>query len=114
RKESFVSSSAITTSTVCSRYNGSLYLLATDQGFFSQTDLVWQKLDEVNGDGVFVTSNFTPFTAETPRNDSWNQQQAMTTTADYIAQFDNSTMPNSSGDSDLELAIALQQQEFER
>ncbi|KAF7110356.1 hypothetical protein CFC21_110476, partial [Triticum aestivum] len=96
------------------KYNGSLYLLATDQGFFSQTDLVWQKLDEVNGDGVFVTSNFTPFTAETPRNDSWNQQQAMTTTADYIAQFDNSTMPNSSGDSDLELAIALQQQEFER
>uniref|UniRef100_A0A453SLS7 MINDY deubiquitinase domain-containing protein n=1 Tax=Aegilops tauschii subsp. strangulata TaxID=200361 RepID=A0A453SLS7_AEGTS len=80
------------------KYNGSLYLLATDQGFFSQTDLVWQKLDEVNGDGVFVTSNFTPFTAETPRNDSWNQQQAMTTTADYIAQFDNSTMPNSSGE----------------
>ncbi|XP_044959884.1 ubiquitin carboxyl-terminal hydrolase MINDY-2 isoform X2 [Hordeum vulgare subsp. vulgare] len=96
------------------KYNGSLYLLATDQGFFSQTDLVWQRLDEVNGDGVFLTSNFTPFTAETPRNDSWNQQQAMTTTADYIAQFDNSTLPNSSGDSDLELAIALQQQEFEQ
>ncbi|XP_048540463.1 ubiquitin carboxyl-terminal hydrolase MINDY-2 isoform X2 [Triticum urartu] len=94
------------------KHNGSLYLLATDQGFFSQTDLVWQKLDEVNGDGVFVTSNFTPFTAESPRNDSWNQQQAMTTTADYIAQFDNSALPNSSGDSDLELAIALQQQEF--
>jgi hypothetical protein len=89
------------------QYNGSLYLLATDQGFFGQSDLVWQKLDEVcisslhqhfihfkwnllicfviknqvNGDGVFLTSNFTPFTAETPRNDSWNQQQAMTTTA---------------------------------
>lgn len=72
-KESFVSSSVITTSTPCSRYakssiilsdylklelslfvclfilqyNGSLYLLATDQGFISQTDLVWQKLDEV-------------------------------------------------------------------
>jgi hypothetical protein len=29
------------------QYNGSLYLLATDQGFISQTDLVWQKLDEV-------------------------------------------------------------------
>ncbi|CAL5050130.1 unnamed protein product [Urochloa decumbens] len=92
------------------KYNGSLYLLATDQGFISQTDLVWQKLDEVNGDGVFLTSNFTPFKAETPRNDSWNEQQAMTSTADYIAQFDNST----SGNSDLELAIALQQQEFER
>ncbi|RCV23169.1 hypothetical protein SETIT_4G277300v2 [Setaria italica] len=92
------------------KYNGSLYLLATDQGFISQTDLVWQKLDEVNGDGVFLTSNFTPFKAETPRNDSWNEQQAMTSTADYISQFDNST----SGNSDLELAIALQQQEFER
>ncbi|WVZ78551.1 hypothetical protein U9M48_026243 [Paspalum notatum var. saurae] len=109
------------------KYNGSLYLLATDQGFISQTDLVWQKLDEVNGDGVFLTSNFTPFKAETPRNDSWNEQQAMTSTADYLAQFDNST----SGKyvlppvfsycfsvqivrSDLELAIALQQQEFER
>ncbi|PWZ23396.1 Ubiquitin carboxyl-terminal hydrolase MINDY-1 [Zea mays] len=92
------------------KYNGSLYLLATDQGFISQTDLVWQRLDEVNGDGVFLTSNFTPFNAETPRNDSWNEQQAMTSTADYLAQFDNST----SGNSDLELAIALQQQEFER
>ncbi|CAD6335419.1 unnamed protein product [Miscanthus lutarioriparius] len=91
------------------KYNGSLYLLATDQGFISQTDLVWQRLDEVNGDGVFLTSNFTPFKAETPRNDSWNEQQAMTSTADYLAQFDNT-----SGNSDLELAIALQQQEFER
>uniref|UniRef100_A0A0D9WU23 MINDY deubiquitinase domain-containing protein n=1 Tax=Leersia perrieri TaxID=77586 RepID=A0A0D9WU23_9ORYZ len=96
------------------KYNGSLYLLATDQGFFSQSDLVWQRLDEVNGDGVFLTSNFTPFKAETPRNDSWNEQQAMTSTADYLAQFDNTTLPNSSGNSDLELAIALQQQEFER
>uniref|UniRef100_J3MHK4 MINDY deubiquitinase domain-containing protein n=2 Tax=Oryza brachyantha TaxID=4533 RepID=J3MHK4_ORYBR len=96
------------------KLNGSLYLLATDQGFFSQSDLVWQKLDEVNGDGVFLTSNFTPFKAETPRNDSWNEQQAMTSTADFIAQFDNTTLQHSSGNSDLELAIALQQQEFER
>ncbi|XP_062229809.1 uncharacterized protein LOC133927378 [Phragmites australis] len=96
------------------KYNGSLYLLATDQGFISQTDLVWQKLDEVNGDGVFLTSNFTPFKAETPRNDSWNEHQAMTSTADYLAQLDNSTLPHSSKNSDLELAIALQQQEFER
>uniref|UniRef100_A0A0A9E927 Uncharacterized protein n=1 Tax=Arundo donax TaxID=35708 RepID=A0A0A9E927_ARUDO len=55
-----------------------------------------------------------PFKAETPRNDSWNEQQAMTSTADYLSQFDNSTLPHSSENSDLELAIALQQQEFER
>ncbi|KAF0899259.1 hypothetical protein E2562_015916 [Oryza meyeriana var. granulata] len=27
-------------------YKGSLYLLATDQGFINQTDVVWQKLDK--------------------------------------------------------------------
>ena len=48
-------------------------------------------------------------TVRDPRNDSWNEQQAMTSTADYISQFDNT-----SGNSDLELAIALQQQEFEQ
>ncbi|XP_066310877.1 uncharacterized protein [Miscanthus floridulus] len=87
--------------------------LAVEECFFGLlsggADLVWQRLDEVNGDGVFLTSNFTPFKAETPRNDSWNEHQAMTSTADYLAQFDNT-----SGNSDLELAIALQQQEFER
>ncbi|TVU07618.1 hypothetical protein EJB05_40982 [Eragrostis curvula] len=90
------------------KYNGDLYLLATDQGFISQTDLVWQKLDEVNGDGVFLTSNFTPFKAETPRNDSWNEQQAMTSTADYLAQYDNSTLPHSSEKYDLPTCLFLQ------
>jgi len=41
----------------------------------------------VNGDGVFLTSNFTPFKAETPRNDSWNEQQAMTSTAVCITSI---------------------------
>ena len=29
------------------QFEGELYLLATDQGYISQPDLVWEKLDEV-------------------------------------------------------------------
>lgn len=30
------------------QFNGELYLLATDQGYINQPDLVWEKLNEVN------------------------------------------------------------------
>jgi len=29
------------------QYEGELYLLATDQGYINQPDLVWEKLNEV-------------------------------------------------------------------
>ena len=29
------------------QYDGELYLLATDQGYINQPDLVWEKLNEV-------------------------------------------------------------------
>lgn len=38
----------------------SLWLLVTDQGFTKQA-AVWEKLDTVDGDSVFVTSSFEPF-----------------------------------------------------
>ncbi|KAL6006801.1 hypothetical protein ACLOJK_032296 [Asimina triloba] len=94
-------------------YNGELYLLATDQGYINQPDLVWEKLNEVNGDSVFMTGNFQEFKAENQANDSWDEQNAVTSTADYLASIDNSTVEGSTLNSDLQLAIALQQQEFE-
>ena len=30
------------------QFEGELYLLATDQGYLNQFDLVWEKLNEVN------------------------------------------------------------------
>jgi len=30
------------------QYEGELYLLATDQGYLNQPDLVWEKLNEVS------------------------------------------------------------------
>ncbi|GFP97769.1 protein fam63a [Phtheirospermum japonicum] len=95
------------------KYEGELYILATDQGFINQPDLVWEKLNEVNGDTVYMTSNFKEFKMEDHSNSTWDEQNVMASTADYLASIDNS-QENSSFNSDLQLAIALQQQEFDQ
>ena len=38
--------------------DGSLYLLVTDLGFLDQVDVVWESLDSVQGDTVFVDKQF--------------------------------------------------------
>ncbi|KAJ0968497.1 hypothetical protein J5N97_025414 [Dioscorea zingiberensis] len=96
------------------KFNGELYILATDQGYLNQPDLVWEKLNEVNGDTVFVTGSFKKFNAESQVRDSWNEQNAMSSTADYLASLGASDPAGSTLNSDLQLAIALQQQEFEQ
>ncbi|XP_076930247.1 uncharacterized protein LOC143594958 [Bidens hawaiensis] len=96
------------------KFEGELYILATDQGYLNQPDLVWEKLNEVNGDTVFMNSNFKQFKAEDHDTRSWDEQNARASTADYLAKFDNAAQGNTSFSSDLQLAIALQQQEFEQ
>ncbi|CAH2056753.1 unnamed protein product [Thlaspi arvense] len=96
------------------KLNGELYILATDQGYISQPDLVWEKLNEVNGDTVFMTGNFKEFKVEDHTNSTWDEQNAVASTADYLASIDSSENADSSFNSDLQLAIALQQQEFEQ
>ncbi|ONK54945.1 uncharacterized protein A4U43_UnF9440 [Asparagus officinalis] len=78
------------------KFNGELYLLATDQGYINQPDLVWEKLNEVNGDTVFMTGNFTEFKIDNQVNESWNEQSAMTSTADYLATLEASAPATSS------------------
>ncbi|KAF6133952.1 hypothetical protein GIB67_040716 [Kingdonia uniflora] len=97
----------------CLQFNNELYLLATDQGYLCEPSLVWEKLNEVNGDTVFMTGNFTEFNLENQVKDTWDEQNARTTTADFLASIDNSEPSGSTLTSDMELAIALQQQEFE-
>ncbi|KAJ0802498.1 putative MINDY deubiquitinase [Helianthus annuus] len=96
------------------KFEGELYILATDQGYLNQPDLVWEKLNEVNGDTVFMNSNFKKFKAENHDTRSWDEQNARATTADYLARIDNAAQGNTSFSSDMQLAIALQQQEFEQ
>ncbi|KAG5524044.1 hypothetical protein RHGRI_030899 [Rhododendron griersonianum] len=73
------------------KFDGELYILATDQGYLNQPDLV-------NGDTLFMTGDFKEFKVESHANTTWDPQNAMANTAV----------------SDLQLAIALQQQEFEQ
>ncbi|THG08584.1 hypothetical protein TEA_024604 [Camellia sinensis var. sinensis] len=96
------------------KFNDELYILATDQGYISQPDLVWEKLNEVNGNTLFMTGHFKEFNVESRANSTWDEQNAMASTADYLASVDNAAHVNSSFNSDLQLAIALQQQEFEQ
>ncbi|KAJ8526859.1 hypothetical protein K7X08_029336 [Anisodus acutangulus] len=96
------------------KFEGELYILATDQGFINQPDLVWEKFNEVNGDTIYVTGNFKEFKVEDNANTTWDQQSAMASTADFLANMDNSGQGHPTFNSDLQLAIALQQQEFEQ
>lgn len=96
------------------KFDGQLYILATDQGYINQPDLVWEKLNEVNGNTVFMTGDFKEFRIEDRSGSIWDEQNAVTNTTDYLASIDKSAQDNSSFSSDLQLAIALQQQEFEQ
>ncbi|KAF3448465.1 hypothetical protein FNV43_RR09178 [Rhamnella rubrinervis] len=96
------------------KFNGELYLLATDQGYINQPDLVWEKLNEVNGDTLFMTGSFKEFKVENHSNETWDENNAMASTADYLASIDSATQAGLDMNSDLQLAIALQQQEFDQ
>ncbi|XP_051114739.1 uncharacterized protein LOC127240228 [Andrographis paniculata] len=92
------------------KYEGELYILVTDQGYINQPDLVWEKLNEVNGDSVYMTGDFKEFKMDDNSNNTWNEQNAM----DYLAGGIDTTQENSTFNSDLQLAMALQQQEYEQ
>ncbi|XP_050151181.1 uncharacterized protein LOC126626047 isoform X1 [Malus sylvestris] len=96
------------------KFNSELYLLATDQGYINQPDLVWEKLNEVNGNTLFMTGNFKEFKVESHTNDTWDENNAVTSTADYLASIDSAAQAGFDLNSDMQLAIALQQQEFEQ
>ncbi|KAG2705914.1 hypothetical protein I3760_05G079000 [Carya illinoinensis] len=61
-----------------------------------------------------MTGNFKEFRAESRANDTWDEHNAMASTADYLASINSSAQVGLDGNSDLQLAIALQQQEFEQ
>ncbi|XP_050151182.1 uncharacterized protein LOC126626047 isoform X2 [Malus sylvestris] len=84
------------------------------KGYINQPDLVWEKLNEVNGNTLFMTGNFKEFKVESHTNDTWDENNAVTSTADYLASIDSAAQAGFDLNSDMQLAIALQQQEFEQ
>ncbi|GJR14373.1 ubiquitin carboxyl-terminal hydrolase MINDY-1 isoform X2, partial [Tanacetum coccineum] len=81
-----------------------LYLLVTDQGYSYESHVVWEKLTEVNGNTVFVDSDF----KEMHDRHSWDQQNAMADTDDYNLNTDN--VVTTSLDSYMQLPLPPRQQ----
>ncbi|KAK6117116.1 hypothetical protein DH2020_049161 [Rehmannia glutinosa] len=69
---------------------------------------------KVNGDTLFMTGNFKEFKMDDRSNDTWDEDNAMASTAISLGGYLGITYFDALfGSSDLELAIALQKLEFE-
>ncbi|KFK39264.1 hypothetical protein AALP_AA3G221700 [Arabis alpina] len=73
------------------KYNGELYQLVTDLGYLKQQDLVWEKLNMVNGDSVFMTGDFKIFKSDEGTSPKWDQKHAISNNADYMFNVNNSS-----------------------
>ncbi|KAL7160223.1 hypothetical protein ABFS83_01G079000 [Erythranthe nasuta] len=90
------------------KYEGELYILATDQGFIDLPNLVWEKLNEVNGNTVYTTCDFKEFKMDGFIDSSWDKENA----TEFPSTI-GSSEESSSFFFDSQLAIALQQKEYE-
>lgn len=63
--------------------SGELFILVTDNGYLMHGDIVWETLDNIEGDGTFCNSNFRPINSE-------NQ----------VSQKESNNNPNDSNDSE--------------
>ena len=53
-------------------FQGELFLLVTDQGYLNQSQIIWETLANVDGDGQFVDETFRtvgPMTYQQPYNE---------------------------------------------
>ncbi|KAK3102027.1 hypothetical protein FSP39_008212 [Pinctada imbricata] len=51
------------------RHKNELFLLVTDQGFLNESNVVWETLGNVEGDGYFVDANFHTYTKPAPSSE---------------------------------------------
>uniref|UniRef100_UPI00358F1AA8 ubiquitin carboxyl-terminal hydrolase MINDY-1-like isoform X2 n=1 Tax=Myxine glutinosa TaxID=7769 RepID=UPI00358F1AA8 len=88
------------------KHKGQLYLLVTDQGFLREDKVVWESLQNVDGDGNFFDANFglrPPSEPSTTFVSSNNQEQ--------IDQQEQGVVTTAPAVSDLEFAKQLQEEE---
>nr|GMD98773.1 ubiquitin carboxyl-terminal hydrolase MINDY-2 [Ipomoea batatas] len=95
------------------KFEGELYILATDIGFLNQPNLVWEKLNEVKGDTYYVTSNFKEFKLGNSSNNAWDRLTAITSTAEFLESLGNA-VKNKYFDPEMELVMSLQQRDLEQ
>ncbi|TMW65055.1 hypothetical protein Poli38472_009222 [Pythium oligandrum] len=57
------------------KYDGSLYLLVTDAGYLDEPTVVWERLNEIDGDTEYLDATFRPLNASETRQQTILQQQ---------------------------------------
>jgi len=85
------------------KHNKELLLLVTDQGYANEP-LVWEKLCQIDGDSVFLTSDFIPYTPTSPPS----------IPREIVAEFAADQARIEQSDRDLALAMQMQQEEEDR
>ncbi|KAF0700417.1 Aste57867_9042 [Aphanomyces stellatus] len=99
------------------KWQGALYLLVTDAGYYDEPTVIWEKLDEIDGDSEYFTTTFTPVVArETKQQSLLTQPQPVTA---LFADLDDTTcVPRSRQlivtglcSDDFAMALRLQQEE---
>ncbi|OQR85499.1 FAM63B-like [Achlya hypogyna] len=85
------------------KINGALYLLATDAGYYDEPSVIWERLDEIDGDSEYFTSAFTPVVAKDTR------QQALLQTKPAPPPLEAGSCLHPSAD--YQMALRLQEEE---
>ncbi|KAL1811043.1 hypothetical protein ACET3Z_021108 [Daucus carota] len=95
------------------KFGGQLYLLVTEEGYKDHPNVVWEMLNEVNGNTPFMTGNFKEFRAECDYVSNTCVEENFWT-AEYLASTNDAAHDNSSFNSDMQLSRDLQEKEFKQ
>jgi hypothetical protein len=57
------------------QFDGALYLLATDAGYLDEPNVVWELLNEIDGDTAYLDAQFRPVTSSEQQESILTQQQ---------------------------------------
>ncbi|EFN59098.1 hypothetical protein CHLNCDRAFT_137880 [Chlorella variabilis] len=94
--------------------NDQLFILAADEGFQFESDVVWEALDSVDGDTQLVGADFRPFRPHASQQEA-RERQAAAQDADWAAAAAAAAAAGGdTHDADLALAMQLQAEEEER
>ncbi|KAL1826877.1 hypothetical protein ACET3Z_005289 [Daucus carota] len=77
------------------KFGGQLYLLVTEEGYKDHPNVVWEMLNEVNGNTPFMTGNFKKFRAECDYVSNTCVEENFWT-AEYLASTNDAAHDNSS------------------
>ncbi|GLD99510.1 hypothetical protein PINS_up008236 [Pythium insidiosum] len=103
------------------KFEGALYLLVTDAGYLDEPTVVWERLNEIDGDSEYFDDAFRPLNAQATRQQTLlsQQERCRALDAEPLDEDDRtptqSEMPSQASDDDPDflLALRLQQEEEE-